>query len=468
MPYTRREVVSSSLILAAAVAAPAFAKAESFDAIVVGAGLAGLQTALKLQAAGLKVLVIEALARSGGRLHTLEVDGQRFDTGGVEVGAGYQRLIALAEALAVTLEKPSGVPLPMGLGFGTANLKPEQWAKSELNALPEAERATPPPQLLMAAMAKPNPLKRAADWLNPEHAALDIPLWDHLAQAGASALALSYMDAAANFSSLRRVSALDCLRRDALRREGIQAVLRIKGGSQTLTDAMAAKLKLPIRLGAELTAVSTNRTGATLTLRDGRTLTARSVVLTLPTAPLAKITFDPPLPKPQAQAIRERLSTGVTQIHLQPLRPYFEQDGLPPNQWFASPIERLLSITDAQGKVIRQVLWINGDASRTLDGFDDKALADWALLELNRMRPATRGAVRVLAVNSWSRSPFSGGAYAEIAAGRCASTAAWTAKPHSRVYFAGEHTEFSEPGLESALKSADRVVREIAQKAVRG
>lgn len=51
------------------------------DVIVVGAGLAGLATALELQQAGREVLVIEATDRAGGRVKTDLVDGYRLDRG---------------------------------------------------------------------------------------------------------------------------------------------------------------------------------------------------------------------------------------------------------------------------------------------------------------------------------------------------------------------------------------------------
>ncbi|RLS97983.1 MAG: FAD-dependent oxidoreductase, partial [Planctomycetota bacterium] len=46
-----------------------------YDAIVVGAGLAGLTAAKSLIDAGLDVLVLEADERPGGRLKTDRVDG---------------------------------------------------------------------------------------------------------------------------------------------------------------------------------------------------------------------------------------------------------------------------------------------------------------------------------------------------------------------------------------------------------
>jgi len=42
---------------------------DSFDVIVIGAGVAGLNAARELSAAGRRVLVLEARSRVGGRQH---------------------------------------------------------------------------------------------------------------------------------------------------------------------------------------------------------------------------------------------------------------------------------------------------------------------------------------------------------------------------------------------------------------
>ena len=51
------------------------------SAIIIGAGIAGIATALRLRAAGLAVDVFEANNYPGGKLHAFELEGYRFDAG---------------------------------------------------------------------------------------------------------------------------------------------------------------------------------------------------------------------------------------------------------------------------------------------------------------------------------------------------------------------------------------------------
>ncbi|HEY1181147.1 MAG TPA: flavin monoamine oxidase family protein [Rhodocyclaceae bacterium] len=74
---------------------------STWDVIVVGAGLAGLKTAMELRAAGQKVLVLEAQDRVGGRSKPGEICGQVIDLGGQWVGPGQTLLLRQAEELGV-------------------------------------------------------------------------------------------------------------------------------------------------------------------------------------------------------------------------------------------------------------------------------------------------------------------------------------------------------------------------------
>ena len=50
-------------------------------AIVIGTGIAGLASALRLRAKGYQVQVFEANAYAGGKLHAFETKGYHFDYG---------------------------------------------------------------------------------------------------------------------------------------------------------------------------------------------------------------------------------------------------------------------------------------------------------------------------------------------------------------------------------------------------
>jgi phytoene dehydrogenase-like protein len=61
------------------------------DVVVVGAGLAGLSAAVRLQAAGCDVHVLESSASAGGRLSTERIDGFVVDRGFQVLNTGYPR-----------------------------------------------------------------------------------------------------------------------------------------------------------------------------------------------------------------------------------------------------------------------------------------------------------------------------------------------------------------------------------------
>ena len=85
--------------------------AERSDAIVVGAGLAGLTAARRLVDAGLEVRVLEAADDAGGRLRTDQTDGFRFDRGLQVVCPAYPALAREFDVGALDLR-----PFSRGLG----------------------------------------------------------------------------------------------------------------------------------------------------------------------------------------------------------------------------------------------------------------------------------------------------------------------------------------------------------------
>ncbi len=83
MAVSRRTVLRTSLAaLSLGVSATrGWAAANRTDVIVIGAGFAGLNAAAQLRDQGLRVLVLEAARRPGGRSHTAHHLDSRIELG---------------------------------------------------------------------------------------------------------------------------------------------------------------------------------------------------------------------------------------------------------------------------------------------------------------------------------------------------------------------------------------------------
>lgn len=477
----RREFVTASAFLpllksTAASANSKRAKVTECDVAVIGAGLAGLNAALRLQSQGKDVLVIEARDRSGGRLETTEVDGLRFELGAVEVGDNYVRFLALAKQLGVPLIKPKSVRIPgITISMDGQLLNEVDWAKSALNPQTDAKlRAFAPSTWLMDALAGPNPLSSAAQWQDARMQMFDLPLRDYLQQLGhTDPQMLRMMEVASNYNDFKETSALDILRRDALRRAaGPNAgTLAVEGGSQALPDAMAKALKRKI-VKAETTQVrQIGRLSKRFELSNfiafdsSPVLHAKSVIVAIPAPCMRLFQFDhPKLDRTAINPLFDRPMTKVTTLHFRPTQKFWEADGLSPNMWIDGPLERTFAAANAAGEIERIIVWINGRAAEALDklGAD---LPRFVEMELARLRPSTKGALQLLATRSWGQDSLAGGAYVEIAAGQCQKTALAIAALNTLptgLAFAGEHTVFDYSGMEAALVSGERAAERVA------
>src|SRR5579864_3079868 len=86
---------------------------SEYDVAVIGAGAAGLAAAGKLSDAGVRVLLVEARDRIGGRIFTLPLRG---DTSAVEMGAEF-----------VHGRPPEIFDLVQSAGLETVELQGEHW-----------------------------------------------------------------------------------------------------------------------------------------------------------------------------------------------------------------------------------------------------------------------------------------------------------------------------------------------------
>jgi monoamine oxidase len=456
---TRRAVLAG--LGASAIAAPAYARHHfTSQVIVIGAGASGLETALRLEAAGLDVQVVEASNRIGGRMNTLyDLPGQP-NAGGVQIGASYTRLRARAAALGVELFPEPTTSRPTILNIGGVMMQSRDWGVSQVNSFPTAFKNTPPNAALFAtAGGANNPLKTFDDWRGPLGIGADVSADSFLASKGFDAAARRLVDVGLNGNQLDTYSIVNVMRSLTLfgaerASGGVSSMVR--GGSQRLPEAMARALKKPVMMGQIVSRISINGQSGVVTLANGTRLSAQAVVAAVPFPALRTMRIRAPISQATREAIVALPYTQIKQIFLEPEKRYWETDSMPIDMWTDGPLERVFSVRDSESKDTGIIyVWLNGTGAQ---GFDLSTIS----ARMNALRPASEGKFKIRHVQDWtSTNPLAGGAYMHWAPGQIGRWAGKMGSPAGRLFFAGEHLGLVHTGMEAAFESGERAARDV-------
>jgi monoamine oxidase len=408
----------------------------------------------------------------GGKILTFANVPGLPEAGGQSIGSGYGRVVDAAQRSGIVLEDqlPQMLKHPdIALVLDGQPIAKSAWKDSPRNPFPAPLRELMPWQYTPLAMAKGNPLKSVEDWFAPQNAAADISMHQFLRAQGASeaTIDLAYDTNTSYGTSSHDISALMMAFVEAFTRAQRNlkpAVYKARGGNQRIPEGMAQRLKGEVRFNQSVTAVASDANGVTVHTRDGGRYTAQAVICALPFATLRHVRFEPGLAGRQAEAVKSLPHQMITQVALEARKPFWESDGIAPAMWTDSPIGRVFAIYrgPSDDEVASLLVTAYGHKANYLDRLGREGAAQFIVAELERIRPAANGRLRVAAQHSWALDPFAAGDWAYFAPGTVTQFMPTMFQPHGRVHFCGEQTAVGARGMEGAMESGERAALEVA------
>jgi monoamine oxidase len=436
-----------------------------------------------LREAGLRVLVLEAADRVGGRCLTADHLDPRIEFGASQIGPMYARVRDVAQKLGLELAAGAHVNAPYSFVLGDSLIAARDWASAPNNPLGGAERAIAPHTLISHYVERRNPFTALDEWLTPKAANYDVSLAAWLDQQGASAAARHLINCTlgrpgletvgllrmlqeatrAKFEASRMVAGAGSEARDVYQRAALSSS-HIVGGTSRLTDAMANALGDAVRLGETVVAVESARSACEVSCASGLRVRAKRTVLALPFSVLRKVGFKPALTGAQAEAVRDMPYGNQSQTWLRVTAPYWEQDGIEASMWTDGPFTLVRQQIESDGaRELVSVLAFNAE-SRKFDALAERERGPAVIRYLERIRPSLRGRVEYLGAHSWELAPTIRGCSYSLQPGRGAAWASAMSAPHGRVHFAGEHLRRLEVGMEAAMESGERAALEVLER----
>ncbi|CAM3977940.1 flavin monoamine oxidase family protein [Nocardiopsis tropica] len=439
---------------------------DSYDAIVVGAGLSGLTAADDLRRTGADVCVVEARDRIGGRILTRRSrSGAPVEMGAAFVGPRQYEIQVLARRHGLAL-KPTwddGVHLGQfggavrtwrgGLPFiGPLNSASALAGIALMNRL--SRQITP---------ERPWSSKRAGslDALSVEEWLAGLPL-PHESRALLTTSLRSIF--AADLAEISLLHALTCIRsadgfRNYMRASGKQQ-LRFADGASSLCDALAEPLRSSIRLSEPVRAITS---GSSVTVwTDRGEIVAPRVIVAIPPRHVGQIDYTPVLSDTRQRVLHDFTDGQVLKYHLLYREPFWRTRNLSGKSMSHDGLVTMTfdHSTEDEGTLVAFV--VGAHARRLLHLPQQERVSAVTHALVDRFGDEVRSPVESL-VHEWNEDPWSSGCFAGfLPPGSWTSHPTEPAAPHGRIHFAGTETATRYFGaMEGAVTAGQRAAREV-------
>lgn len=440
---------------------------ETFDTIVVGAGVTGLTAARLLARRGQRVVVLEARDRIGGRTHTERLPQPDGSVRVTDLGASWIHGVD-GNPLADAVRAFGMRELEFTVGSYQAGGRPIAYYGPDGSPLDDAAAARfvddvrIADERLLAVAEALTADGRIASYAQAIDATLDELAVDAGWDAERAERVREFLRHRSEEQDGASAFELDAHGLDNDIVEGDEVVF--PDGYGRLAEHLAAGLD--VRLDHEVSRVRWSGRGAEAVVGD-HVLAAERIVVTVPVGVLksAAFAFEPALPEPVASALDGLQMNAFEKVFLRFSERFWEegvyairQQG-PHSLWWHSWYD----LTPLHGTPTL-LTFAAGDAARETRDWSDERIAEAVMTELRRLYGDRAAEPVQVQVTRWQDDPYARGAYAFPKVGSALDSQDALATPVAGgvLHLAGEATWTDDPAtVTAAIHSGHRAAERI-------
>lgn len=440
------------------------------DVVVVGAGLSGLSAARALERAGLRVIVLEARDRVGGRTESVKLGNGAFgDLGAAFVGERQQRLLGLVKEFGLSLFPYYGA----GQKITEVDGQIVRYSSGLAPNLSKQETAD-----IEASIARLEAIGASVDvrapWTHPDASELDqmtFHEWVHrnlqtpagrhyfntsvttyLGVEGAEVSALHAAWEYGTAGGFRRLMGLD----------GGGWEFGISGGVQQLSIHLARRVE-KVLLDQPVYKIEQDATGVHVHCED-RVVDGKRVIVAIPPNLAGRIRYVPAMPPARDALVQRAPLSTLTRALVRYDTPFWRKAGLSGTATAHGTVQRFFidnSPDDASFGLL--AAYSDGAGARAAWKLSPRERERLVIDKLVQFFGPEAANHREFIERDWAQEPFTrGGAAPILPPGVWTSFGHAFAAPVGHIHWAGGDTATVWCGfLEGALQAAERAVAEV-------